>query len=282
MKEIRSEIYFSVFVFFVLTILFSVVIFFMTHILFSPHDAHKHEQDHEHIYIEPQEFARSDDQDLYSASESIAKNPISFRYIPDDLVDRSEAYGNALATFLYQDTLYAQIEDLSVEIHELAYKVRGNMRSKTLRLFGIFNMEVGEFLSVGIHEFAHYFDIYILKKSVFRDVSEYFYEISWESTKVMQAGQEQGDFVSGYAMTNKYEDFAESYTYFVLHNNDFRIKSAQSDILRAKYDFFRRFVFREEEFFKTDFSVGNKIEKYYWDITKIGIDVKKLLRYLEK
>jgi hypothetical protein len=39
-------------------------------------------------------------------------------------------------------------------------------------------------------------------------------------------------------MTNKYEDFAESFTYYVLHNDDFKNKSTKSKILKKKYDYF--------------------------------------------
>jgi hypothetical protein len=49
-------------------------------------------------------------------------------------------------------------------------------------------------------------------------------------------------------MTNKYEDFAETFTYFVLHNDDFLEKTKQSDILKAKYNFFIKYLFRENEF----------------------------------
>lgn len=156
------------------------------------------------------------------------------------------------------------------------------MRHATLRLFGVTDMSIGEFLSVGIHEFAHYFDIYILEKSLFRDVSQYFYDISWESTQTIIAGQKNADFVSGYAMTNKYEDFAETYTYFVLHNDDFFIRAQQSDILQQKYDFFGQFIFKNYLFQGTDFSFDNEVRSYYWDITKIEMDPKKLLHYLEK
>jgi hypothetical protein len=81
---------------------------------------------------------------------------------------------------------------------------------------------------------------------VFTDTSYYFYNISWESIKVLKPGLEQKDFVSGYAMTNKYEDFAESFTYYILHNDDFLEKSRQSALLRAKYDFFSKYLFRDE------------------------------------
>ena len=92
----------------------------------------------------------------------------------------------------------------------------------------------------------------------------------------------QGDFVYGYAMTNKYEDFAESFTYFVLHNGDFSQKAEKNKILKEKYDFFSRSVFSEKSFIGTNFSTESKVKKYYRDITKIPYDYKKFLQYLEK
>jgi hypothetical protein len=61
------------------------------------------------------------------------------------------------------------------------------------------------------------------------------------------------DFVSGYAMTNKYEDFAETFTYFVMHNQDFLTKSQDSDILAQKYNFFSEYVFPDNSFVGTSF-----------------------------
>jgi hypothetical protein len=55
-------------------------------------------------------------------------------------------------------------------------------------------------------------------------------------------------------MTNKYEDFAESFVYYVLHNADFQKKSQESDILKRKYDFFKEKIFIQNAFFQTDFS----------------------------
>jgi hypothetical protein len=93
-------------------------------------------------------------------------------------------------------------------------------------------------MSVAIHEFAHYVDLYFLEKKVITDISNYYYKLSWESTRILKADQKQQDFVSGYAMTNKYEDFAESFTYYLLHNKAFKIKAEKSLILQEKYDFF--------------------------------------------
>jgi hypothetical protein len=113
-------------------------------------------------------------------------------------------------------------------------------------------------------------------------VSQDFYDISWEKTKIIIPGEKQADFVSGYAMTNKYEDFAESFTYFVLHNDDFVKKAEKSVSLQKKYSFFQKYLFQEQQFENTDFSENQKIENYYRDITKIDFSFEKLLRYTKK
>ena len=82
-------------------------------------------------------------------------------------------------------------------------------------------------------------------------------------------------------MTNKYEDFAESYTYYVLHNFDFLKKAKKSSILMKKYDFFEKFIFRKSEFKETDFSLNNEVKGYYWDITKIDFSLENFLHYLK-
>jgi hypothetical protein len=54
-------------------------------------------------------------------------------------------------------------------------------------------------------------------------------------------------------MTNKYEDFAETFTYFVMYNQDFLTKSQDSDILAQKYNFFSEYVFPDNSFVGTSF-----------------------------
>ena len=111
-----------------------------------------------------------------------------------------------------------------------------------------------ETMTVFVHEFAHFVDLYYLQKKVNIDLSNKFYDISWESTKIMKENQSGKDFVSGYAMTNKYEDFAESFIYFVLHNADFLKKTEDSFKLKAKYYFLQKYIFKENIFLATDFS----------------------------
>lgn len=154
------------------------------------------------------------------------------------------------------------------------------MKGGNIYLYDILELGDEEFLSVLIHEFAHYYDIYSFSKTAFGDVSDTFYEISWKSTEIKYKNALIDDFVSGYAMTNKYEDFAESYLYYVLHNKDFKARAKDNLALQRKYDFFTRYVFSERQFMNTDFS-SEELKEYYWDITKIPLDLKKFLQYLE-
>ena len=143
-------------------------------------------------------------------------------------------------------------------------------------------MKEAESLSVTIHEFWHFLDLYILEKKVTKDISDFFYEISWINTTTLKPSMEQKDFVSGYSMTNKYEDFAESFTYYILHNNDFYEKSLLSETLKKKYDFFSDYIFRNDEFKTNSYKTINYISDYYRDITKIEYSLQNFLQYLKK
>jgi len=156
------------------------------------------------------------------------------------------------------------------------------MKNRTIKIFDPLEMPQDEFLAIFTHEFAHYLDLYYFSKTPLWDTSNDFYDISWDSTKTMKRWQKSSDFVSGYAMTNKYEDFAESLTYYIFHNDDFKQKSEQSSVLAWKYKFFTDSLFKNNFFIWTDFSVNNRVKKYYWDITKIEIDTQNFLQYLEK
>ena len=207
---------------------------------------------------------------------------LNYYYIPEDFSDDIKDYSSLLSTFFDSNYIYNKLDNLNVEFYEELFDIRGKMKNMTLKLYWVLKMRKEEFISVAIHEFAHYIDIYFLEKKVFKDLSSYFYEISWSETKILKPWQKQIDFVSGYAMTNKYEDFAESFTYYVLHNNDFLEKSKKSLLLKKKYDFFKKSVFRNDEFSEINFSGRGKIQKYYRDITKIDVNLEFFLQYLKK
>lgn len=184
---------------------------------------------------------------------------------------------------LFLETSFAKnfLDFLSVDYFEETNDVRGKMKNGSIYLFWSPQLSKEELLSVFVHEFWHYIDIYFLADNSWNDVSQRFYDISWKSTKVVLSSQSQWDFVSGYAMSNKYEDFAESFVYFVLHNGDFAEKAKKSDSLEQKYDFLKKYVFADGEFINTNFSTDWITLDYYRDITKIHIDITKFLQYLQ-
>ena len=120
-----------------------------------------------------------------------------------------------------------------------------------------------------------------LEKQVIYDISDKFYDISWDDTKTLKNWSDKNDFVSWYAMTNKYEDFAESFTYYILFNDDFRKKTWKSNLLEEKYNFFSNYVFKNDEFKKTNFKYEHDLTDYVRDSTKINFSIKNFLEYLQ-
>ncbi len=233
---------------------------------------------------EPDDFFETDDEKVsnilkeYYASAA----PFMFHYFPDNFDKIGQDYSKLFWDFLSSDMIKKSVFDLHVQMHQNKYDVRGKMKNKSIKMYGIEDLSKEEFLAVAIHEFAHFVDIYYFQKKVIRDLSENFYGISWESTKVIKPWLKQSDFVSGYAMTNKYEDFAESFTYYVLHNQDFLQKAQKSEILMKKYKYFWVYFFKKDDFKQQDFSIDNEVLDYYRDITKIPFDIENLLQYLKK
>ncbi len=234
----------------------------------------------------PQETQDTVEKDLYEAFkkeyEQLQREKVEFYFVPNAFrEDIFSSYLPLAEVFLYTGDILQNIEDLGMFLYQYSGDVRGRMKQKNIHLFGVQSLPDDEFMSVLIHEFGHYFDIYSLPRSRFGDESQRFYDIAWDKPTVMKTGLQPGDFVSGYAMTNQYEDFAESYVYYILHNRDFLKKTEGSSLLAKKYDFFQKYVFEHNQFYKEDFSLEEQPKSYYWDITKLWVDIKKFLQYLE-
>lgn len=207
---------------------------------------------------------------------------LRLRYIPTSFqYDIAKTYTPIAETFLYKRDILSQVEDLGVYFYRNIADTRGRMKGKNIHMFGVEQMTDEEFLWVLIHEFAHYFDIHSLERSASGDVSQEFYDVSWQSVSIIRAGQLSTDFVSGYAMTNQYEDFAESYLYYILHNAEFLSRAADSRALAEKYFFFQNYIFPNKQFYNKDFGWDRIASDYYWDITKIPVDVKNFLQYFQ-
>lgn len=271
----------KIILFIVLTTIFSFLIFIIKNYLFWWFNDEINKQIEDN-YIDPSiSFSWIINEDLLNNFNSANTEEISYIYNPDDFSKDCKDYSNTIWNFLENKKIKNKINEITIEINKDIYDTRGKMKNKSIKLFWILKMTNSEFLSVSIHEFGHYLDIYYLEKKLIKDLSDYFYNISWESTKVLKAWQLQEDFVSGYAMTNKYEDFAESFIYYILHNKDFLEKTKKSKYLKAKYNYFTITVFPKNEFIDSDFSENNIIEDYYRDITKINYNLENFLQYLK-
>jgi hypothetical protein len=130
------------------------------------------------------------------------------------------------------------------------------------------------------HEMGHSIDVeHFVAGALRADVSQDFYAISWLDTTIKRKGQTVNHFVSGYAMTNKYEDFAETLSMFVFHNREFSLRASKNPILEQKYNFMAEQVFVSPAFISTSFEI-NPIDPYIWDTTKVAISTSNYLRYI--
>ena len=180
---------------------------------------------------------------------------------------------------LSSDQMHFGYRALSIILDTKLIEPRWQMSGKSIRLSPSVAKEA-EFIQLLVHEVAHYIDIYSLtslgKNS---DPSSYFYEISWEGSKTKKSNETIASFISGYAATNQWEDFAESFTFYVFHNDEFAERAMKNESLRRKYLFLSTYVFSEGTFLNTDFGIG-KVPSYIWDTTKVPVSVKKYLYFL--
>jgi hypothetical protein len=169
-----------------------------------------------------------------------------------------------------------QYSALSIFIDANQVEPRGKMQWHTITLSATVPKE-SEFLKLLVHELGHYVDIYFLiTDSLKWDPSTRFYDISWIDTSTKKSNETLQSFVSGYASSNRYDDFAESFVFYVFHNREFADRAMKNDSLRQKYLFLSENIFPDWNFIDTDFRIG-KMPSYLWDTTKIPISVQKYL-----
>ena len=140
-----------------------------------------------------------------------------------------------------------------------------------------------ELQAVFVHELGHVVDLGALKSKGWQksrfwtpgtkvfvgDPSIRFYELSWVNSKQRKTNVRRTDFVSGYAMTSPFEDFAESYLFYRLHGEKFRQIATESKILQVKYDFMKTQVFENQEF-QTEKQSAGFLHNLIWDATLVS------------
>lgn len=161
---------------------------------------------------------------------------------------------------------------------------RGLAGSNTM-ILRVSDMKDSELVGVAIHELGHVIDLGYLtghgtgNASGFMDgdtavltddPSSEFYAISWTSAKDKISSSNEG-FVSGYASSDPFEDFAETFNYYVLHADDFKALAKGNAQLSKKYEFMKNKVFEGQEFTHT---TGKTSYTSYrpWDTTVIPYD----------
>lgn len=151
-----------------------------------------------------------------------------------------------------------------------------------------------ELVSVFIHELGHVTDLGFLtdplkrnERSPFhypngKSVEQYdpslrFYMISWNDEK-NKHHTSPDYFISTYGMTNPFEEFAESYNFFVLHRENFRERAEENEIMNRKYNFLKSRVFQGQSY---DFYSFENYPKVIYDTTLLPFDLNKLVAYAE-
>ncbi len=152
------------------------------------------------------------------------------------------------------------LKDLEVQKNKNISRGLSNSRKIILHTSSIQNQQ--ELIAVFVHEMGHITDLGALKgkkghKTSFYDgktpilnddLSLIFYQISWKTATQKKNSAKKSDFVSGYASSDCFEDFAETYLFYRLHGEKFRGILRYSPALKKKYEFMKRYVFKGQEF----------------------------------
>lgn len=193
-------------------------------------------------------------------------------------------------TLIPQETA-GQLTDLTFYFNDTGRRGLGGGSTIILRCQNVTDREL---VSVFIHELGHIFDTGVLKGNFWAGESEFmdgknpvyrddlsldFYRISFKNDKTLKAAANNLDFVSGYAMSDPFEDFAESYNFYLLHGDDFRYLAISNNALEQKYNFFKDKVFGGKEFNLNDgLQVGDDGNRSY-DSTLLHYDLEQFLSY---
>lgn len=151
------------------------------------------------------------------------------------------------------------------------------------------NVTDEELVAVLIHEMGHITDTGVITgssiggKSAFmdgknpvynNDSSLIFYSISWLNQSEHKQSYSALDFVSGYAMTDPFEDFAESYAYYVLHGDEFRVLAENNKALAKKYAFLKEYVFHDTEY-ENGYTKDLRVTHRFYDVTVLPFELNK-------
>lgn len=181
-----------------------------------------------------------------------------------------------------------QLSDLTLFYTKDGRRGLGGGSSIILRCL---NVADSELISVLLHEMGHLVDGGLLfgtdttKESGFFDFEDpvltddpslKFYKTSWTSEKKKKSGITRLDFVSLYAMTDPFEDFAETYMYYRVHGAEFKKLAQSNDALKEKYDFMKN-LFDGEQFGESNKEVKINLRTRHYDATVLPFSLDDFL-----
>lgn len=145
-----------------------------------------------------------------------------------------------------------------------------------------------ELVSVFVHEIGHIVDTGLLsgvggsaEASVYSDPRETvmsddpsvdFYRISWSNDSRKISGSSMLDFVTGYATTDPFEDFAESYDFYILHGSQFKYMARYNARLSQKYAYLRDHVFGGREYVNNSYKLSRSNRNYDSTVLPFSLD----------
>lgn len=158
---------------------------------------------------------------------------------------------------------------------------RGLGGKSTIILDG--NVPDAEFIALLIHEFGHVIDLGCLRGTTVAGPSEFkdgrtviyqddpsvsYYAISWANADHKHAYHDKEDFTSGYAAWNPFEDFAETFAYFILHREAFLKRAHENSVMAKKYRWMHHY------FGNISVAVGKHPwdGSVHWDTTKLDYE----------
>lgn len=172
-----------------------------------------------------------------------------------------------------------QLDSLTLKKTRTGSRGLGGASVMILRTLGVKDTEL---VAVSIHELGHVVDMGVFKgtqaagPSGFMDGKETvwaddqsvaFYKISWNSETDRRSNAPE-DFVSGYAMSDPFEDEAETFAMYVLHGERFRTIAGSNTAMASKYAYMRDRVFGGREFRGIDaIAASTPVTTRPWDVT---------------
>jgi len=94
-----------------------------------------------------------------------------------------------------------------------------------------------------------------------------FFAISWDNESVLRRGATKKDFVSGYAKSDSFEDFAETFAMYILHRDALQAQAKGNAAITAKLRWMENNLPASITLSDSDFAWKGSAP---WDVTKLG------------